>query len=150
MKEWIYQMMNCLLAVYYSLPLEIFHLRSHQSRGCWIISNLCCALSVWWFTLRTIFSKLVIYTIILLWFCWTCMVFQLTLVFIHFLSYMVHPTKSLTSLVFAQACPNKAIPIWPFWFIADVFMLLLIFSFKSTGTTKLAKHPLLLADITVP
>ena len=34
-----------------------------------------------WFTLQTIFSKLVIYTVIFLWFCWTCMVFQSTLVY---------------------------------------------------------------------
>ena len=41
-------------------------------------------LSVSWFTLWTIFSKLAIYTVILPWFCWTCMVFQLTLIFICF------------------------------------------------------------------
>ena len=34
------------------------------------------------------------------------MVFQSTLVFIRFLSYMVHPTKSLASMGLAQARPN--------------------------------------------
>ena len=53
----------------------------------WIItktssSNLCCILSVSWFTLRTIFSKLVIYAVILPWFCWTFIVFQSTIIFI--------------------------------------------------------------------
>ena len=107
-----------LLALYASLRfLSLSSLSSPRfslhllSCGCWIVSNLCCELSVSWFTLRTIFSKLVIYTVILPWFCWTCMVFQLTLVFIHFLSYMVHPTKSLASVGLAQAHPNYTLTI---------------------------------------
>ena len=35
------------------------------------------------------------------------MVFQLTLIFICILSYMVHPTKSSTSVGLVQAHPNK-------------------------------------------
>ena len=76
--------------VLFILLLEVFHLWSH---GCWIVSNLCCALSVLWFAPWTIFggsvicaghclchgspyvwiifSKVVIYTVILPWFCWS-------------------------------------------------------------------------------
>ena len=103
-----------LLALYTSLrflslsslssPCFSLHLLSW---GHWIVSNLRYELSVSWFTLRTIFSKLVIYTVILPWFCWICMVVQSTLVFIRFLSYMVHPMKSLASVGLAQVRPNN-------------------------------------------
>ena len=46
--------------------LCIVRVMVHPTNHIWRISNLCCALSVSWFTLRTIFSKLVIYTVILL------------------------------------------------------------------------------------
>ena len=60
--------------------LCIIRVMVHLTNHIWRISNPLCALSASWFTLQTIFSKLVIYTVILPWFCWTCMVFQSTLV----------------------------------------------------------------------
>ena len=60
---------------YYSLSLTInWH----------VVSNLCCALSVSWFTLRTIFSELVICAVILPWVHDLVWHFQSTIIFIHF------------------------------------------------------------------
>ena len=40
------------------------------------------------------------------------MLFQSTLIFIRFLLYMVHPTKSLASVGLAQAHPNYELLVW--------------------------------------
>ena len=45
--------------------LCIIRVMVHPTNHIWRISNRHCALSVLWFTLRTIFSELVIYAVIL-------------------------------------------------------------------------------------
>ena len=52
------------------MPYNIY-VMVHPMNHIWRISNWHCALSMSWFILWTIFSKLVIYIVILLWFCWT-------------------------------------------------------------------------------
>ena len=83
----------------------------HPMNHIWRISNLHCALSMLWFTLRTIFSELVIYAVNFL------HVISLNLYGIsinyHFLSYMVRPTKSLASLGLAEVRPNHGICAFP-------------------------------------